>query len=52
MTGYDVCRQIRANDATKFVPIVMMTASPDQDKVAAIDSGADDFVFKSHDVIR
>jgi DNA-binding response OmpR family regulator len=49
MTGYDVCRQIRANDATKFVPIVMMTASPDQDKVAAIDSGADDFVFKPFD---
>jgi len=49
MTGYDVCRQIRANDATKFVPIVMMTASPDQDKVAAIDAGADDFVFKPFD---
>ena len=49
MTGYDVCRQIRANDSTKFVPIVMMTASPDQDKVAAIESGADDFVFKPFD---
>ena len=49
MSGYDVCRQIRAHDATKFVPIVMMTASPDQDKVAAIDSGADDFVFKPFD---
>ena len=49
MSGYDVCRRIRANDATKFVPIVMMTASPDQDKVAAIDSGADDFVFKPFD---
>lgn len=49
MTGYDVCRLIRANDATQFVPIVMMTASPDQDKVAAIDSGADDFVFKPFD---
>jgi CheY-like chemotaxis protein len=49
MSGYDVCRRIRANDTTKFVPIVMMTASPDQDKVAAIDSGADDFVFKPFD---
>jgi CheY-like chemotaxis protein len=45
-TGYDVCRQIRANDATKFVPVVLMTASPDQDKVAGIDAGADDFVIK------
>src|SRR5688572_17696892 len=49
MTGYDVCRHIRANDSTKFVPIVMMTASPDQDKIDAIDSGADDFVFKPFD---
>jgi CheY-like chemotaxis protein len=49
MTGYEVCRLIRSNDATKFVPIVMMTASPDQDKVAAIDSGADDFVLKPLD---
>jgi CheY-like chemotaxis protein len=49
MTGYDVCRSIRANDTTKFVPIVMMTASPDQDKVAGIEAGADDFVFKPFD---
>jgi CheY-like chemotaxis protein/uncharacterized membrane protein len=49
MTGYDVCRLVRANASTKFVPIVMMTASPDQDKVAAIESGADDFVFKPFD---
>jgi response regulator receiver domain-containing protein len=31
------------------VPIVMMTASPDEDKVAAIEAGADDFVFKPFD---
>ncbi|HEV8319213.1 MAG TPA: response regulator [Vicinamibacterales bacterium] len=46
ITGYEVCRRIRANDATRFVPIVMITANPDQDKVAAIDSGADDFVVE------
>jgi CheY-like chemotaxis protein len=46
MTGYDVCRQLRANEATRFVPIVLMTASPDQDKVAGIDAGADDFILK------
>jgi CheY-like chemotaxis protein len=49
MSGYDVCRAIRAAAATSFVPIVMMTASPDEDKVAAIDAGADDFVFKPFD---
>jgi CheY-like chemotaxis protein len=49
MTGYDLCRRMRADDATRFVPIVLMTASHDQDKVAGIDAGADDFVFKPFD---
>jgi len=49
MSGYEVCRRIRAAAVTSFVPIVMMTASPDEDKVAAIDAGADDFVFKPFD---
>jgi CheY-like chemotaxis protein len=49
MTGYEVCRRIRANEATRFVPIVMLTASPDQDKIAGIDAGADDFVIEPFD---
>lgn len=47
--GYDVCRQLRANEATKFVPIVMVTANPDQDKIAALEAGADDFVLEPFD---
>ena len=35
MSGYDVCRRMRESDATRFVPIVMLTANPDQDKIAA-----------------
>jgi len=49
MSGYDVCRRMRESDATRFVPIVMLTANPDQDKIAAIDAGADDFVLEPFD---
>ncbi|MCW2811966.1 MAG: guanylate cyclase, partial [Friedmanniella sp.] len=44
--GYEVCRRIRGNPATAFLPVVMLTASGDQEKVAAIRAGADDFVSK------
>ena len=44
--GYEVCRRIRRNPATAFLPVVMITASGDQEKVHAIEAGADDFVTK------
>jgi CheY-like chemotaxis protein len=53
MTGYDVCRALRAEETTRFLPIVMMTANPDQDKVAGIEAGADDFIvepFEPHEL--
>ena len=46
MNGYDVCRQLRADPATSFLPIVIVTASGDRDKVRAIETGADDFLPK------
>ena len=46
MDGYEVCRRIRADPPTAFLPVVMITASGDQEKVAAIEAGADDFVSK------
>ena len=46
MTGYEVCRQIRADPATQLLPVVMMTSSGDQDKVDAIEAGADDFIAR------
>jgi CheY-like chemotaxis protein len=49
MGGYEVCRRIRADEATRFLPVVMVTANPDQDKVAGIDAGADDFIVEPFD---
>ncbi|GAB3441478.1 hypothetical protein GCM10027517_17540 [Phycicoccus ginsengisoli] len=44
--GYETCRRIRANAATEYLPVVMVTASGDHQKVEAIEAGADDFVTK------
>lgn len=49
MDGYEVCRQLRADEATRYLPIVMITASGEQEKVAAIEAGADDFIAKPFD---
>jgi class 3 adenylate cyclase len=44
-----VCRRLRADPATAFLPVVMITASGAQEKVKAIEAGADDFVAKPFD---
>ena len=44
--GYETCRRIRAADRTSFLPVVMVTASGNEQKLRAIEAGADDFVQK------
>jgi adenylate cyclase len=47
MSGYDVCRRLRADEATRLLPVVMLTALSDvKDRIAGIDAGADDFLSK------
>ena len=49
MDGYAVCRALREDPATRFLPVVMITASGEQEKLAAIEAGADDFIAKPFD---
>jgi adenylate cyclase len=49
MDGYEVCRRLRADEGTAFLPIVMVTASGTEQRISAIDAGADDFITKPLD---
>ncbi len=47
--GYEVCRRVRSDEATAFVPIVMVTSAEGEERRAALEAGADDFVVKPFD---
>ncbi|MCW2736693.1 adenylate/guanylate cyclase domain-containing response regulator [Nocardioides sp.] len=46
MDGYEVCERIRERPETAYLPVVMVTASGDEQKVRALQAGADDFLTK------
>ena len=47
MNGLEVCRKIKTAQATSMVPVVIVTAySAVDDRVAALEAGADDFLAK------
>ena len=47
MSGYEVCRAIRANPAHAMLPVVLVTAlDPAQERAKGLDAGADDFLSK------
>jgi adenylate cyclase len=49
LDGYEVCRRIREDPATAFLPVVMVTASGEEQKLKALEAGADDFLTKPID---
>lgn len=49
MTGLDICRRLRETGV--FLPVIMITARDEMDdRVAALDAGADDFISKPFNV--
>src|SRR6476646_3144270 len=47
LDGFEVCRRLKSNPATHFIPVVIVTAldSP-SDRVRGLEAGADDFLTK------
>lgn len=47
LNGLDVCRELRAGDRTKEIPVLMLTARAEEsDQVEGFSVGADDYVTK------
>ena len=47
LSGIEVCRQLRRNQTTANVPIIMLTARGEEDdRVRGLETGADDYITK------
>lgn len=47
LDGLEVCRRLRHDPATSFIPVIMLTAKGDEvDRVVGLEIGADDYVTK------
>ena len=51
MDGLEMCRQLKAHDTTKHVPVILMTAhrTSTELRVRGLEAGADDFISKPVD---
>src|SRR5574343_516138 len=46
-SGVEIARKLRADERTRQIPIIMLTArSEEQDKVQGLEAGADDYITK------
>ena len=51
MNGLEVCRELRAGERTRDIPIIMLTAKAEEtDQVVGFSMGADDYVTKPFSV--
>jgi DNA-binding response OmpR family regulator len=51
MEGFDVCRELRTNNLTKYIPTIFLTQrNARADKVSGLELGADDYITKPFDV--
>src|SRR5260370_13949283 len=46
-SGYELCRELKDNPATRLIPVIMITGLSDRgDRVRGLESGADEFLSK------
>ena len=46
ISGIEICRQLKAREATRQIPVIMLTARGEEaDRVRGLDTGADDYVI-------
>ena len=49
--GYEVCRSLRSNTRTSYVPIIFLTQKDERsDRIAGLELGADDYITKPFDI--
>jgi len=47
MDGYQACREIKKEDTTKHIPVLMLTVlDSNEERIKGLDMGADDFIHK------
>ncbi|MFD1796514.1 phosphate regulon transcriptional regulatory protein PhoB [Paracoccus aurantiacus] len=53
VSGIEICRRVKADPATRQIPIVMLSARGDEvDRVRGLETGADDYVVKPYSVVE
>lgn len=51
ISGVELCRQIRNDDTTRSIPVLMLTARGEElDRITGFEAGADDYVIKPFSV--
>lgn len=47
VNGMQLCQQLKENEKTSHIPIIMLTAKADQQtKIGGLETGADDYIYK------
>jgi len=50
MDGYEMCREIKNDEALKDIPVILLTSlSEPQDVIKGLESGADNFIMKPYE---
>lgn len=52
MSGYDgrdICKKLKANNSTKGIPVILISANKDTEKIS-MEAGADDFIGKPFEI--